>query len=128
MSRLRGVKSARARARARPDILETKAGAAIQDTIEAVHQTGKANISTMVTRRTGILERNYKLKFSKKQLLGEVGFVSRRAMMTAYYARFVNDGTRHAQARPFHDLAVAQHEPGYRGRMRSALKLTLKGD
>ncbi len=125
MSRLKGVKKARARARQRPNILDQKTVSAISETVDAVYQEGRTNIDTMVTRRSGLLRRRYSKAVRKRQKLGLVGYITKSARRKAFYARFVHDGTRFAPARPFHDLAVATQEAPHSLRMRKALRQTM---
>lgn len=127
MSRLKGVTKARARARQRPDILDQKTQAAISDTVDEVHQAGRANIDSMVKRRSGLLRRRYRKQVRKNTKTGLVGYITKSAHRAAFYARFVHDGTKFATARPFHDLAVAQTEGAYVRRMRRALGSTIRG-
>lgn len=125
MSRLKGVAGARARARARPDILDQKIVVAISETVEAVHQAGRSNIDSMVKRRSGLLRRRYRKQVRKSQKTGLVGYISKSARRAAFYARFVHDGTRYATARPFHDLAVADQQHPHSRRMKAALRRTI---
>lgn len=127
MSRLKGVTKARARARQRPDILDQKAVAAISDTVDEVHQAGRANIDSMVKRRSGLLRRRYRKQVRKNTKTGLVGYITKSARKAAFYARFVHDGTKFATGRPFHDLAVARFEAAHRRKMRKALGQTLSG-
>lgn len=127
MSRLRGVKRARANARARPDILDQLSVKAITETVDAVHQAGRANIDSMVKRRRGLLRRRYGKSVRKSQKLGMVGYVTKAARRAAFYARFVHDGTKTAASRPFHDLAVAEQDGPHNRRMRNALSHTIHG-
>lgn len=125
MSRLKGITSARTRARQRPSILDQKAVAAISETVDEVHQAGRANIDSMVKRRSGLLRRRYRKQVRKNIKTGLVGYITKSARKAAFYARFVHDGTKFATARPFHDLAVAQFETAHRLKMRKALGQTL---
>lgn len=125
MSRLKGVAKARARARKRPDFLDQKTVAAISETVDEVHRLGRANIDSMITRRSGLLRRRYRKTVLKRTKTGKVGYFTRSAQRAAFYARFVHDGTKFATARPFHDLAVAQTEGAYFRRMRRALGSTI---
>lgn len=127
MSRLKGATKARARARQRPDILDRQTVAAISDTVDDVHQAGRANISNMVKRRSGLLRRRYRKSVRKQTKTGKVGYITKSAQRAAFYARFVHDGTKFITARPFHDLAVAQAEGAHVRRMRRALGSTIRG-
>jgi hypothetical protein len=127
MSRLKGTKQARARARQRPDILDQKTVAAISDTVDEVHQAGRNNIDNMVKRRKGLLRRRYTKSVRKAKKVGLVGYITKSARRAAFYARFVHDGTKFAASRPFHDLAVAEQEGPHKRRMRSALQKTISG-
>lgn len=122
MSRVKGFKGARARARRRPDELDAHVEGAIAETVEAVHRTGRSNIDAMVKRRSGLLRRRYRKQVRGGQLAGVVGYISASARRAAFYARFVHDGTKYAAARPFHDLSVAQHAASHSRRMHRALR------
>ncbi len=103
-----------------PDDLRANVADALKETVDAVHARGKANIASMLTRRSGELEKNYRRSVSKKSLKGRVGYLSRKAASAAFYARFVDGGTINMAARPFHTNAVeAEREHGER-RMREA--------
>ena len=125
MSRLKGVSKARARSRQRPDILDAKTVAAISETVDQVHKAGRENIDRMIKRRSGLLRRRYRKQVRSRTKTGLVGYITKSARKAAFYARFVHDGTRYAEARPFHDLAVFQHEGAHRRKMRKALGLAL---
>lgn len=127
MSRLKGAVKARARARQRPDILDRQVAAAISDTVDEVHQAGRANIDSMVKRRSGLLRRRYRKQVRRNAMTGLVGYITKSAQRAAFYARFVHDGTKFVTARPFHDLAVAQTKGAYVRRMRLALGSTIRG-
>ncbi len=123
MSRARGFRGARRRAKARPGLLDKVTVDAIGDTVDAVHGAGRANIAAMVKRRSGLLRRRYSKTVRKAKQTGLVGYITRSARRAAFYARFVHDGTRYTSARPFHDLAVAEQAPKHKRRMRRALSL-----
>lgn len=127
MSRLKGVSGARRRARRRPTVLDQKVVSAISDTVDDVHREGRLNIDAMVQRKTGLLRRKYRKYVRKQTKTGQVGYLTPSARRSAFYARFVHDGTKAAGARPFHDLAVLQHEAAHRRRMRRALRATVRG-
>lgn len=134
MSGLRGITKARARARQRPDILDQKVVAAISDTVDEVHQAGRANIDSMVKRRSGLLRRNYKKSVQKSRVTGKVGLFGESAdkkkgiggKPAVVYGRFIHDGTKFISARPFHQLAVARVDVAHARRMRRALGSTIR--
>lgn len=105
-SRMVGVREYRAALKRLPQHLKDEVATSIKTTVDAVHARGKSNIASMVTRRTGTLDRNYRRSVSKKSLKGRVGYLSAAARSAAFYARFINDGTIKMQARPFHTNAV----------------------
>ncbi|MEP4195979.1 MAG: hypothetical protein ABJL99_10130 [Aliishimia sp.] len=121
MSRLVGVKRARKRASGRNDALDRHVVSAISGTVDVVHVIGRSNIDAMVKRRSGLLRRRYSKTVRKAQMLGIVGYITPAARRSAFYARFVHDGTRYITARPFHDLAVAEAAISHSRRMRKAL-------
>lgn len=127
MSRLRGVKRARARAKRRPDALDRLVVAAISETVDDVHQAARTNIDSMITGRSGLLRRSYRKRVRKRQKTGAVGYLTRAARKKAFYARFVHDGTKNSSAKPFHDLAVAQGAASHARRMKRALRVTTRG-
>lgn len=105
-STMTGVREYRAALKRAPNDLRENVLAAVTETVNGVHARGKANIRSMVTRRSGELDRNYRKSISKKSLSGRVGYLSAKAREAAFYARFVNDGTIKMSARPFHTNAV----------------------
>lgn len=105
-SYMTGVREYRAALKAAPDHLRDKVAEAVKATTFAVHARGKANIASMVKRRSGTLARRYRKSFSKKTLRGRVGYLSTASRADAFYARFINDGTVNMPARPFHTNAV----------------------
>lgn len=125
MSRLKGVRAARARARRRPDKLAEHALHEIKQTVDDVHSSGRQNIDATVKRRRGALRRFYSKSVKSNALTGSVGYLTRTSRRKAFYARFVHDGTKTATARPFHDQAVFEHELSHSMRMRGALKAVL---
>jgi len=126
MSRIRGWKGARGRARARPGVLDEMVLDGLAATVTEVRQDAWENINSMATRRTGILRRNYRKSMSKAKMTGRVGYITRAAKRKAFYARFIHDGTRYIQARPFHDIAVARQEGKHRARMARAQHRAVK--
>ena len=60
-------------------------------------------------------------------MIGLVGYISRVARRSAFYARFVHDGTATAEALPFHDLALAEQDAPHRRRMNKALSQVISG-
>lgn len=121
MSRSTGFKTARKKSVKRVGRLDDKAADAIQETVSEVHTAGRENIDSMLRKISGKLRRGYAKKMSKKSLKGLVGYVNSRARQTAFYARFVHDGTSNAKAFPFHDQAVLEFEGKHRARMGRAL-------
>lgn len=105
-SRMRGVKGFRKALKGLDTDLKENIYGAVKQTVDAVHARGKSNLSSMVTKRTGTLEKNYRRSASRKSLQGRVGYLSAKAKFDAFYARFINDGTRYITARPFHTNAV----------------------
>lgn len=124
-SRMTGIKEYRAALRRLPADLKEDVAAAIKTTVDGVHARGKANIQSMVKRRTGTLEKNYRKSVAKKALRGRVGFLSAKARSEAFYARFINDGTVNMAARPFHTNAVEAEQEADTQRMVRARNLAL---
>lgn len=127
MTRARGFKTARRNSKRRVDRLDENAAAAITQTVNEVHATGRENIDAMLRRISGKLRRGYAKKMSRKTLSGMVGYVSAKSRKSAFYARFVHDGTSEAKAHPFHDQAVLEHEGKHKKRMRNAQASALDG-
>lgn len=128
MSRIKGVRAARARARRRPDQLAKHTLVEIKQTVDEVHSSGRQNIDATVKRRRGVLRRFYSKRVMASSLVGAVGYLTKAARRKAFYARFVHDGTKTASARPFHDMAVLEHEGSHLSRMRQALSKTLNSE
>lgn len=105
-SRMTGVREYRAALKRAPNDLRENVLAAVTETVNGVHARGKANIRAMTTPRSGLLFREYRRSVSKKTLQGRVGYLSETTREVVFYARFVNDGTINAEARPFHTNAV----------------------
>lgn len=105
-SHMTGVREYRAALKAAPAHLRDQVSEAVKATVVAVHARGRANIASMVTRRSGNLSRLYRKSFAKKSLRGRVGYLSAKSRTVAFYARFINDGTVKMSARPFHTNAV----------------------
>ncbi|WP_208348702.1 hypothetical protein [Pseudaestuariivita rosea] len=124
--RAKGFKRARARVRRSVSALEEASLDALAETVDAVHRAGRQNIQAMVRRRSGRLSRFYRKSISRARKLGRVGYLTRRARREAFYARFVHDGTRRLQARPFHDQAVAQEDAPHLRRMGRAVRKALR--
>lgn len=103
-----------------PDDLRDKVADALRQTVDAVHSRGRANIRSMVERRSGVLEKNYRKSVSRKSLKGRVGYLSKRAAQQAFYAPFIHDGTQYITARPFHANAVEAERERDELRMRNA--------
>lgn len=127
MSRIRGVKAARVRALRRPDELKRHVAIGIGQTVGEVHGAGRANIDSMVKKRRGVLRRRYSKSMKVSALVGAVGYLTRSARRSAFYARFVHDGTKNSVARPFHDLAVTEFAAKHSHRMKVALRKVLGG-
>lgn len=105
-SKIEGIREMRRDLRRAPEMLRERVADAIRETVDAVHRRGRENIASMVERRTGLLAQNYRKRVSRQSLVGRVGYLSRKSQAETFYARFVNDGTRRAEARPFHTEAV----------------------
>lgn len=116
-SRITGIREYRAALKRAPAHLREEVFEAVKDTTESVHARGKANITSMTVRRTGILYRNYRRSLSKASLRGRVGYLSESARDAAFYARFINDGTVKMAARPFHTNAVEAEREADTARM-----------
>lgn len=106
MSEMLGIREYRAVLKKAPAELRAEVFEAIGTTVNGVHARAKSNIRTMVKRRTGVLEKNYRKYVSRQNLTGRVGYLSSAARAAAFYAGFVNDGTQNAPAKPFHTNAV----------------------
>jgi len=125
--RAKGFRRARSNSRRRVAALDANVAKAISDTVDEVHQAGLENIDAMTGRRSGRLKRFYKKSLRAKGARGLVGYVSAKARKSAFYARFVHDGTSRQKARPFHDNAVLEFVGKHAGRMRAALAKSLSG-
>lgn len=94
----------------------------IEKTVAAIHREGRANINSMVKRRTGKLSRFYTKGVSRAKGKGAVGYRTKKAKKEAFYARFVHDGTADNAAKPFHDNAVESEEANHQHRMKSIVR------
>lgn len=120
MTRASGFKKSRQKSRRRVSRLDDAVADALGETADEVHRAGLENIDAMVGKKTGRLRRGYRKRLSRKSLKALVGYVSAAARRSAFYARFVHDGTSKAKARPYHDHAVLEYEGKHRARMRGA--------
>lgn len=110
-----------------PSVLAERAGEGVAETVREVRGLGRDNIRAMVRRRSGRLLRFYNSTVSRGAVIvGRVGYITERARDQAFYARFIHDGTRSIEARPFHDRAVDQYETGHARAMRQALGKALR--
>ena len=125
MSRATGFAKARRKSAQRVKKLDAGVTAGISQTVDDVHRTGLENMDSMVARKSGRLRRGYRKRITGKGLRGLVGYLSAAARRSAFYARFVHDGTATAKARPYHDTAVLEHEGRHRDRMRGANAIAL---
>lgn len=121
-----GARRFQAAIRKAPDDLKKIVADELRETVNAVHAKGRANLAAMVTPRSGALERNYRKSLSKKTLTGRVGYLSAKAKRAAFYARFINDGTRKMAARPFHTNAVESEKEQHQRRMLRARDTVLR--
>ena len=121
MPRASGFKTARRKSKRRVSNLDENVADALGETVDGVHRAGLENIDAMVRKKSGRLRRGYKKKLSRKTLKGLVGYVSAAARKSAFYARFVHDGTSKTKAYPYHDNAVLEHEGRHHTRMKHAL-------
>lgn len=106
MSEMLGIREYRAALKRAPADMREQVFGAIKTTVDGVHGRAKGNIASMVKKRSGALDRNYRKYVSRQNLTGRVGYLSAAAAAKAFYARFVNDGTSQMPARPFHTNAV----------------------
>ncbi|UWQ77357.1 hypothetical protein [Leisingera sp. M658] len=125
MTRARGFKTARRKSRQRVEKLDIAVAGAIGQTVDEVHRAGLENIDAMVAKKTGRLRRFYSKRLVEKSLKGMVGYITGAARRSAFYARFVHDGTAKTKARPFHDHAVLEFEGKHRTRMQQANSIAL---
>lgn len=125
MTRVSGFKRARKKSKRRVGRLDGAVIAAIGETVDDVHRAGLENIDAMTNKKSGRLRRFYRKKLSPTSLKGLVGYFSAAARRSAFYARFVHDGTSKSKARPYHDDAVLEHEGRHRARMRQANEIAL---
>jgi len=125
--RATGFRAARAKSRRRAKSLDANTAAAIATTITEVQRDGSDALASMTTRRTGKLERFYKKALREGGAVGLVGYITAAARRSAFYARFIHDGTSKMRARPFHDQAVLSAEGKHRARMRRAQKRAVAG-
>ena len=121
--RASGFNNARKRSKQRVRALDVHAANAISETVDEVHQAGVENIKEMTQKRSGRLLRFYKKATRGKGqgFRGLVGYLTKTARRKAFHARFIHDGTKTVEARPYHDNAVLEHEGKHAGRMRAAL-------
>ncbi|AHD12145.1 HK97-gp10 family putative phage morphogenesis protein [Phaeobacter gallaeciensis] len=125
MSKAKGFSAAR-RKSARRNSRHSKAVAdGISSTVDEVHRAGLQNMDGMVKHKSGKLRRGYRKRLRKKGLQGLVGYVSAAARRSAFYARFVHDGTAKTKPYPYHDNAVLEYEGRHRTRMRAANAVAL---
>jgi len=84
--------STRARIKLRRILLETDSGIrpAMQDAVNSLHK----EVMSRVPRNTGNLEDNVTSYVSKNGLVGEVGLRGKKARSRAFYARFLEFGTK----------------------------------
>ncbi|MEM9058935.1 MAG: HK97-gp10 family putative phage morphogenesis protein [Pseudomonadota bacterium] len=124
---MKGIAAARRRRARAPDVLREAAADRIRETVTAGRKAGRENIDQMVDRRTGVLKRFYRSSVSAITLTGRFGYISRKGQRAAFYARFLNDGTRHLAPRPFHDNAVDQVEAEHARGMLAAMRRAVRG-
>lgn len=127
MSRIKGVAALRRRRRAAPGALQEAVTDQLRKTVEAGRDLGRENIDQMFDRRTGISRRFYRASVSVAALSARFGYVTRAGQKQAFYARFLNDGTRTMEARPFHDNAVEAVEREHAAGMLVALRRANSG-
>lgn len=128
MSRMIGIRKRRAAQRSAPSILAQAVRGHLAEIVRTVEADGKSNMDAMVKRRSGALKRYYRSSVSGGALLvGRVGYLTPRARKNAFYARFLNDGTRDMPARPFHDNAVEDNLDHHVDGMRAALATVVAG-
>lgn len=109
-----------------PGVLEERSRGELAVTVREVAAEGRANIRAMTRRRSGQLLRFYRSSVSRGAIaVGRVGYLTARAKRSAFYARFINDGTREIAARPFHSLAVEAAERPFIVGQRRALRAAL---
>ena len=125
--RIKGIKKARAKNKARVRALDVGIANAISQTVDEVHKAGLHNIDAMTRKQSGRLRKFYQKALRSKGQRGLVGYVTKSARKRAFYARWVHDGTSRQKARPFHDNAVLGVEGKHAGRMKAALARALSG-
>lgn len=125
-SKLSGVIEMRRALRKMKDELRLEIADVMNTHVDAIHKDGLANIDALTDPETGNLRRAYKRTLAKKSLKAKVGIFGKRLRKLAFYARFIELGTRHAAARPFHRRAVRAHLQAYADDMRRLMGAVLR--
>lgn len=115
--RITGANRLRRKLRRFPD----EATDELRQTIWAFASEMQGDARARAPKDTGTLAANIQARFSRDGLEARVGVITKAAKRKAYYAGFVEFGTRNMPARPWLVPALEQNRPKFRPQINSAV-------